>query len=157
MPKSNSTVMSVGLVRVELNIEIDASREKVWNAIIDDIGIWWPRDFYACADTKSFVIEPRVGGRLYEDAGDGNGVLWYTIIAIEATKSMNLAGYLAPPYAGPATTLLRLELESTAKQKTTLKVSDSVFGNVDESSVASLDAGWRALFADGLKKFVESN
>src|SRR5438270_8194336 len=126
MPESNSKVTSVGLVRVELNIEIDASIEKVWNAVIEDITLWWPRDFYACANTKNFVIEPKVGGRLYEDAGNGNGVQWYTIIAIDPPKSMNLAGYLAPPYAGPATTLLRLELESTGKEKTNFKVSDSV-------------------------------
>ena len=156
MPKSNSKVMSVGLVRAELEIAIDAEREKVWNAIIEDITLWWSRDFYACADTKRFVIEPHVGGRLYEDAGNGNGVQWYTIIAIDPPKSMNLAGFLAPPYAGPATTLLRLDLESTAKDKTTLKISDSVFGNVDESSAASLDSGWRILFVDGLKKFVEA-
>ena len=71
MASSNSKVSSVGLVRVELDIEIDASPDKVWNAIIDDIATWWPRDFYANAETKQFVIEPRVGGRLYEDAGDG--------------------------------------------------------------------------------------
>ena len=69
---------------------------------------------------------------------------------------MNLAGYLAPPYAGPATTLLRLELESKDKQQTVLRVSDSVFGNIDEISIASLEDGWRALFAGGLKKFVEA-
>ncbi len=52
--------------QVELEIEIAASPEKVWKALMEDTTFWWPKNFYTGPKAKGFHIEPRLGGRAYE-------------------------------------------------------------------------------------------
>ena len=91
---------------------------------------------------------------MYEDAGNG-GLLWYTVIAIEPPVSMTLAGHLAPPYGGPATSLMRLSLAPAGPNRTRLSVTDSVFGRLGPGSKKTIEAGWRQLFGIALKEFLE--
>ena len=60
---SNMATATVGNVsQVEMKIEIAASRERVWEALIEETTFWWPRDFYTSQKAKSFHIEPKLGG-----------------------------------------------------------------------------------------------
>lgn len=138
--------------RVELEIPIDAPRDRVWKTLCEDPTSWWPRDFYATG-AKRFVIEPRLGGSFYEDAGDGAGLVWYTVMGIDPKKSMTLSGFIVPDFGGPATSLLELKLEGSGK-KTVLKVSDAHFGKRNEE--CDREEGWRTIFEAGLKRVVEA-
>ena len=145
----------LGIGQTGLTLEIDAPRERVWRALTEEIGQWWLPDFYAGGEaTKAVILEPRVGGRLYEDWGDGGGLLWYTVIALQPPRSIDLAGHLTPAFGGPAKTYLKLELEE-AGGKTRLVVSDAVLGRTSEGAVEQMRSGWQMLFGDGLKAHVE--
>ena len=96
-------------------------------------------------------MEPRIGGKVYEDWGNGAGVIWYEIFALNPGVSLDLHGQMGIPY-GPAVTLLHLELVSSA-EGTRLKVSDSTIGAAGDPSEKS--AGWQQIFGAGLKSFVE--
>jgi DNA-binding transcriptional ArsR family regulator len=149
---SDMAAATVGNVsQVEMEIEIAASRERVWEALIEETTFWWPRDFYTSQRAKSFHIEPKLGGRLYEDWGEGEGCIWYTVFGIEKERSLDLQGCMAVPH-GPAYTLLQLKLEE-AGSRTVLKLSDTTFGNPQPCDKA---AGWKQLFEDGLKRYVET-
>ena len=63
----------LGSARVELEVTIEAPREKVWQGLVEEIGEWWPRDFFT-TESPRFTLDPRVGGYMYEDTGDGTGV-----------------------------------------------------------------------------------
>jgi len=63
------------------------------------------------------VFEVKPGGRLYEDAGGGNGLVWYQVIALDAPNSISLAGFIAPPFGGPATSLLRIVFSAKGKSR----------------------------------------
>lgn len=56
------------------------------------------KDFYATESPKRIAFEAKPGGRLYEDAGDGNGLVWYHVIALDAPNSVSLSGFIAPPF-----------------------------------------------------------
>lgn len=144
-----------GLVQSELEIPLNASQKKVWDSLTKDIHRWWPKEFFAMPQSKKFVLEAKLGGRMYETAGAKGGVIWGTVIAIEPLQFINIAGYLAPPFAGPAVTLFRLSLESSGKNLTVLRVSDSIIGSVTDQTQASTQDGWKFLFADKMKSFVE--
>jgi uncharacterized protein YndB with AHSA1/START domain len=144
----------LGSTQVELELTIEAPRERVWTALVQEMGAWWRKDFY-CAGGKRFVMEPFVGGRVYEDAGDGNGLHWYTVTVLSAPRLLALSGQLAPPWGGPAVSFVRIELEA-AGERTRLRLSDSLFGVVDEGSHASISEGWRLLIGEGLKPHAES-
>jgi DNA-binding transcriptional ArsR family regulator/uncharacterized protein YndB with AHSA1/START domain len=144
------------VLTLELEIPIEAPRDKVWRMLTEEVHQWWPRDFYASANPKAMRFETKLGGRLYEESEDGGGVIWYTVIAVTPGVSVDLAGHLTSAFGGPAQTLLRLALREQG-ESTVLELSDAVVGNVGDRTAATLEEGWRALFETGLKQFTESN
>ena len=142
----------VSSVEAELQIRIAAPQARVWKALVSETTAWWPKDFYASSATKQFVIEPRLGGRVYEDAGGEQGIIWYSVIGVEKPNFLLLAGFLAPPFAGPATSLLRLALSAPSKTETLLEVTDAAFGCVADCNTAE---GWSQIFDAGLRGYVE--
>jgi DNA-binding transcriptional ArsR family regulator len=140
------------IARVELEILIKAPAADVWRALLEDTTLWWPREFYTGA-AKGFHIEPRLGGRVYEDWGNGNGVVWYQVFGLNPGISLDLQGSMAVPY-GPALTLLHLEL-AAAKAGTTLKISDTTIGAAGHEGEAEKAKGWEQIFGEGLKRHVE--
>jgi DNA-binding transcriptional ArsR family regulator/uncharacterized protein YndB with AHSA1/START domain len=140
--------------QVELEIPIAAPPERVWHALCRDIQGWWPQSYLVGSAVRGLHLEPRVGGRLYEDWGDGAGVLWYTVVAVDAPRSMHLSGTLFPAFGGPALSFLSLTLEPRGP-RTLLKLSDAVLGRVGPDSGRERTEGWRDLFEGGLKRFVE--
>jgi DNA-binding transcriptional ArsR family regulator/uncharacterized protein YndB with AHSA1/START domain len=140
------------ITRIEMEIDIAAKPERVWKAITKETTLWWRKDFYAGSNTKAFRLEPVVGGRMYEDGGEGRGVLWYTVIAIDPPRSIDLSGVLAAAFGGPALSVVRLQLTEN-DGRTILALSDSILGA--KSDPKEKLAGWRLLFEEGLKPFVE--
>jgi DNA-binding transcriptional ArsR family regulator/uncharacterized protein YndB with AHSA1/START domain len=144
----------IGVVHVELEIRIAARPERVWQALVEEIGRWWHKDFYAGASPKAFVLEPRLGGRMYEDWGNGAGAIWYLVTEIDPPRSLGLSGHMPAAFGGPATSLLRLVLQPEG-EGTVLQLTDSELRKVTEKSRASLEDGWSALFGE-LKSYVEA-
>jgi uncharacterized protein YndB with AHSA1/START domain len=144
----------VGVVQVEIEVSIQAPRERVWRALVEETGQWWPKDFYVGRAPKGFILEARPGGRVYEDWGHEAGALWYTVLVVEPPTTLEMAGHLTPAFGGPATTTVRLSLESQG-ERTVVKAADALFGRVDENTVPRLKEGWRALIDGGLKAYVE--
>ena len=136
---------------VEMKIVINASREKVWKALTANTTFWWPKSYYSSPKTKAFHIEAKLGGRMYEDWGDGQGLIWYNVFGVDAPEAIHLEGCMAPPY-GPAHTLLVLRLEEK-DGATVLKLSDSTIGRTDK---CSKESGWKELFEGAFKPYVEN-
>ncbi len=150
-PKTRS---EFGVVQIELEIPIQAKPARVWQALVEETSQWWHKDFYT-GDAQGFVIEPRLGGRVFEDWGDGAGQTWYTVIGLNPPKFLMLQGLLSPAFGGPATTLLQLDLQGTGKT-TVLRLSDTLFGCVGDDKLGQTREGWKTLFDDGLRAHVES-
>ncbi len=136
--------------RLEFNLQATPSR--VWTALTRDIAAWWPATFHTSPKTRRFVLEPRLGGMMGEITAPGEGLAWYRVIGVEKNVSLLLAGYLLPPWAGPATSLLRLTLTPAGDGETKLELADHTFGVVGDRS-ATAD-GWRQIFAGHLQPHV---
>ena len=143
--------MTATIEQVGLEITIDSPIKKVWKALVAETTFWWPKDFYTNPKTKSFHIEPRLGGKVFEDYGKETGAIWYEVFAIDPPHSLDLQGCMAAPY-GPAHTMLHLELKTEGAQ-TILKLSDYTIGKIKGGAKAE---GWQQVFEDGLKKSVEA-
>ena len=141
-------------VDIELEIRINASTGAVWNALVHDIAQWWPKQAFMTKAHK-LTFEARVGGRVFEDAGDGTGGIWWHVHAIETGAYVVLLGHIWPGQGGPATSIAKLTLEDR-KGQTTLKIHDSMFGRLTDERVASIQHGWEGLFAGGLKPYIET-
>jgi uncharacterized protein YndB with AHSA1/START domain len=116
-----------GVIETRLEITIKAAPERVWKALVDETTHWWRKDYYTNPNTKRFVMEAKLGGKVYEDWGDGAGLMWYTIVGIDPPRTLRLAGYLFPEYGGAANCLLHITLEAKGKS-TVFKLTDNVFG-----------------------------
>jgi len=152
---SESVIISSA--KVELEINIRAKKKHVWNALINEINAWWRRDFYAHPETKAFKLEPWVGGRLFEDAGNGNGTLWGHVHAMNAPDSIDFIGHMSPRWGGPATTMFRFELMENNAGGTLVKVTDAQMGRSREKAAGDFKEGWKLLITEGLKIYVEGN
>ncbi len=143
------------VAQYEFEIDIDAPPSRVWKALADQLSDWWLPDFHMLGEDSIVTLEPKPGGRLYEEAGD-RGLLWYTVLSVVPNEAMSLAGYCTPEWGGPCSTLLTLRL-TASETGTTLSVSDALYGKVSDGQIDSLQSGWRKLFSEGLKKTVESS
>ena len=139
---------------VELEILIQASPEAVWDALVHKVDGWWRDDFHA-VENSAVILEPRVGGRLYERNDNGEEGLWYTVTGFYPQRKLDLVGHLQPQYGGPATTMLQLSLES-GDQGTMLVIKDVLYGSLGPKAFNSIKEGWQLLLGEGLKPFVEA-
>ena len=154
MTQPDGPPQPAGVLQLEIEWTLRAPRERVWEALVGEVAASWPADFYCLGRPARMILEPHVGGRLYEDAG-GAALLWATVVLFDPPSTIAFAGNLLPPWGGPATTLWRLTLESAGGPATLLRLNDHVYGRVDEQLRTNLDLGWRQLFERGLKEYVE--
>ena len=152
MPKKSNTLPITSATH-RLSLEIAKTHGAVWKAFTADIHQWWPKDFYATESPQRIVFEVKPGGRLYEDSGKGNGLVWYHVIAVDAPNSITMSGFIAPPFGGPATSLLNITFSPKGKSGTAMEVTDSTFGCLGDTGATK--EGWRLLFEGGFKKWVE--
>ena len=143
-------------VSYELEIEILASRERVWEAIFDETNLWWLPDFHMVGSGSVVTFDPVPGGSgLVERLENGGGLLWYDVqFCLPNDFKIYLVGHVAPDWGGPSVSHLKLALNES-EAGCVLSITDAQHGNVDLKNVQSLQDGWAGLFTEGLKKFVE--
>tara|TARA_R110002096_G_scaffold161007_3_gene327370 strand:- start:20395 stop:20874 length:480 start_codon:yes stop_codon:yes gene_type:complete len=140
---------------IQMEIDIDASTDKVWQALVSNIGEWWPAEFYTGgdADSRRFTIEATPGGRMFEEWGDGGGTLWGTVIALDPGKKLQIIGYLFPDWGGPTQNYGTWTLDENGG-KTRMTFSETGLGRVTEEGLKEKDHGWRFVW-ETLKAHVE--
>jgi DNA-binding transcriptional ArsR family regulator len=144
-----------GIVDVALEWPVAAPVQKVWEALFSAPGSWWPGEhrLYGADSTMSF--EPSLGAQLREEKG-GQGLVWYSVTALDPLRSVDMIGHLAARFGGPATSLLHIEIAPGAEEGTSLlKLTDSVFGRIGPGMRASLSEGWQGIVGAGLVAFLE--
>jgi uncharacterized protein YndB with AHSA1/START domain len=141
------------VAQYEFEVQIDAAPSLVWRALTDQLTSWWLPDFHVLGADSVVTLEPVPGGRLFEQNGT-SGLLWYTVIAVSENQSLSLAGYCTPEWGGPCSTLLTIKLIDEGA-RTRVVISDALYGRVADKQLESLESGWRQMFDDGLRKFVE--
>lgn len=150
-PAMDNPAAQTGIVDVALEWPVSVSVQRLWEALFQSPQTWWPADHRAGPAGSVMTFEPKIGGHLKEATAEGAGLIWYSVIALEPLRSVDLAGHLATRYGGPATSLLHIEVvPGQADGTSILKLSDSVYGRIGPNLKASLTSGWQAIVGDGL-------
>lgn len=139
---------------VMLEVQIDAPRERVWEALVEETDAWWHRDFRTGPEDFVFRIQARLGGWAYEDWGDGDGQIWGVVQGVRAGEMLQVAGDTDAEWGGPHRGLLTWRLSDDGGG-TRLRFRHALHGRVSAETASSLGDGWRLLLADGLKPFAE--
>lgn len=151
----SAKIMEMRAAQYELEIEIDAPPERVWEALTAETNAWWLPDFHMAGEGSVVTLELEAGGALREDHPDGGSLLWYTVQSVVPGESIHLCGHTAPEWGGPATGMLRLAVEER-EGGSALLVTDAMIGHVGDEQIESLRSGWIRLFSDGLKRHAEA-
>jgi len=146
---------SITTTTVFIELTINAKRQHVWQVLTEKTGKWWKKDFFTNPKTREFVLESRLGGLMYEDAGGEEGLVWASVIGIDSPNSLQLKGQLSPKYGGPAISFMKIQLEDS-NESTLLKITDTIFGSISKNLQKNLTEGWQAIFEEGLKPYAES-
>lgn len=155
LPMSNEPRSeAAGLLSYRLEVPIQASASVVWHALTQELSSWWPPDFHVVAPDSEIELEPVAGGALRELTAGGASLLWYTVQMVIPGERLHLVGHIAPRWGGPITSMLELELASTA-DTCVLHVHDALVGSVSEQHAGMQREGWVRIFEGGLKAHVE--
>lgn len=161
MTDTNTTILTGGAAHITLEIEINAPVAQTWQAMIDDIGLWWRKDFLVCEGSLGMILEPRIGGLLYEKLeGDGCGFVWGHVISFQPNRQLTCVAQIVPPWGGPAQSIVEISLspgKENPDNTTLLTLSDSLIGHISDEMTSSMVDGWQMLYGEGgLKSYVES-
>lgn len=140
---------------VVVEVRIAAPPERVWRAIVDEIGSWWHRDFRVGPEPRRFRVEARIGGVMGETWGEGEGLVWATVIGVRRGVELQMAGVLAPAFGGPANLHATWTLAADGGG-TLLRFEETTWGAASAQTSAHLDVGWKFLLGRCLKQWVET-
>ena len=144
------TMDVIRTVRIETELRFRATPERVFDALTKQTMSWFAHT-YGAERTKAVVFEPFVGGRHYEDWGDGAGHLYGHVTGWDAPLGLSLRGRLMPGVILDTT----YELEDDDPE-TVLRVSKVAVGPLTEEEAASIGKyGNLERFADALRSLVE--
>lgn len=69
---------------VRASIVVEVPLERAFAVFTQDMGAWWNPDHHIIeAPFAEMVIEPRVGGHIYDRGTDGSVCRWATVLAYE--------------------------------------------------------------------------
>jgi uncharacterized protein YndB with AHSA1/START domain len=138
-----------------LEVRIAARPERVWRALVEEASSWWHRDFYTGANPRGFHFEPVLGGRMWEDWGDGQGLVWGTVIGVRHNEFLQVSGLIDASFGGPAGSISTWRLAADAAG-TTLRFEGTTWGAAGDATQRSLDVGWKFLIERCFKGWIET-
>lgn len=133
---------------VEQSIDIKASPEKVFSAMLDRLG---KDNTTPAGESLQLQLEPKPGGRWFRDRGNGIGHLWGFVQVIKPPTLLELSGPMFMSY--PANNHLEAKVEKTA---TGCRVTfrHRAIGMIDPDHRKGVGTGWNHMLTE-LKKAVE--
>ena len=130
----------------------------VWRALTAEIQEWWPKDYYIGPYEKvepvGISLDARIGGLFAEDWGDGDGLVWGTVIACRKNSMLLVAGDSTGQWGGPNRGYSEYRLEDVDGQ-TRIAFKHEAWGKVSDATASSLEEGWKLLM-DCLGRWVDA-
>ena len=140
-------------IHVEQNVTINASPEVVFDALTQQISVWWTQPFFHSGEAaKRLVLELRPGGRFYEDLGNNEGLFLATVVSIKKPNQLQLIGPMGMTGLVQGSVLFQLE---SKENSTLLKLSHRAIGDVSDEVKNGYDLGWKELLSNRLRSFIE--
>ena len=142
---------SMGSFQIEQEVVIHAARERVFKALTEEINGWWA--FRLGTGHSRFTFEPKINGLFYEDWGNGQGVLWGTVVYIKKDEEIRLNGLLGMYGAVNSSYIYKLEDKGNS---TLVKLSHQAVGLLEPQWEEAHQHGWNELLGKLLKNYVEN-
>jgi len=100
---------------VRKTITVKAAPERAFDVFTANMGRWWLRTHsIGAAPLQDVVIEPRAGGRWYEQGEDGSQCEWGKVLAWEPPRRVLLAWQIGGDWKYDATLITEVEVNFIA-------------------------------------------
>ncbi len=85
---------------VSVSTVVDAPIERAFIVFTEDIGSWWPQEHHMLQGQEShMVMEPEVGGRIYEKGADGSDCQWSHVLVWEQPHRIVFSWEISPDWS----------------------------------------------------------
>lgn len=126
----------------EVSVVVPHDKAHAWEYYFNQTNSWWSKDFHTSPSTKRFTIDTYIGGHIYENYGEGGGLIWGDIIGVKYDNWLLIRGNLSREFGGPAITMEKFTFEENGDGTKVIYTCDFI-GDVKEKSVKSLYEGWK--------------
>jgi uncharacterized protein YndB with AHSA1/START domain len=145
----------VKAIEIRQEVEIKATRARVFKALTDEIPFWWGAPFVHSQESVDIRVEKFVGGRVYEPLSDEKqGYLWGTVGVYVENEHLEIWGPIG--MSGAVNGRVSFEL-TEAMGSTKLTMKHEVLGKLKEESLTNYSHGWKDLLENRLRRFIEKN
>jgi len=142
---------------VENKVEIKAHSEKVWQVLVNDVDLWWPKEHSWFGDKGRFFIESKAGGCFCEVSGDKSAE-HMRISYVEPKKLLRMTGGLGPLQGMGMYGSMDWKFSETDGMTTLiLKYKVSGYSPDGFEQLAPIVAKVQGLQLGGLKSYLENN
>jgi hypothetical protein len=140
-----------GKFRIDYEVFIKAPVERTFKALIEDVASYWSHTW--SENPHSIVLEPRIGGRFYEQFDEsGSGVLYGTVEMILPPWRLRYSGNVGMLKA----VHFIFDIELCAQDGgTLLKETTLAAGDVSEKMIANMLKGSEDVYGVNLKRLLE--
>jgi uncharacterized protein YndB with AHSA1/START domain len=142
----------VGSIRIKQELTINATADKVFTALTKDTSFWWGAPYLIDDQLKGLVVEPKLGGKFYEDWGDNGGAIWGFVTQWKKNEIFEFTGKCG--MGGSVNGVICFTLESKGGS-TLLKLEHDAVGHITEKTQSGYSFGWNDLLEKRLKAYVE--
>lgn len=150
MPNHSGEIVT-GSFHVEQEVLIRAPRERVFEALANEVGQWWCHRLHHGPSTLH--LDASIGGQFVERWEGGAGVLWGTVTCLIRPEVLRLSGPLG--MQTPVNSVYQYTLEeSDGGSATLVRLSHRVNGEIDRYWHEAHEQGWKDLWVT-LKAWVE--
>ena len=140
---------------IHASTKVKGTPDEVWYCFVDHISKWWTKELCTSIKTKKFVIEAILGGMMYEDFGEGEGLVWGHVIGVNKPNQLLVRGNLSADFGGPAVSFDRFTFRQKGKH-TIVEYRGEFIGDIEERGLKSLENGWQDILDKYFKPYCES-
>ena len=138
----------------KISVSINSDIFHAWEYYFNQINGWWPEEFHTSPKTKRFRIDTFIGGKVYEDFGEGCGLVWGEVIGVDYPHSLQVKGYLTRDFGGPGMTFEKFSFQPENSGSIVTYNLDCI-GDLPEKIVTSLKKGWQEILGKHFKAYCE--
>ncbi len=129
-------------------VTVNATPDRAFDIFVNRIAKWWPLDRHAVSAAAGkpalgVVIEPHVGGAVYETKHDGTRADWGRVLAYEAGCGFAMSWHPGTDPGKPTRVEVAFEALGDAQTKVTLTHSGwDIWADEAPSKRTGYDTGW---------------
>ena len=152
----------IELAPVVKTLELKRSAADAFRMYVHEASKWWPLDSHALSPengTKAIdhVVEPRVGGRVYEVAEDGRQFDWGEVLAYEPGQRFAMTWQLGQPRAQSGDVEVTFAPTGPDSCRVTLTHSGwERMGDKAQQMRGGYDMGWASVFGERFANYANA-